>query len=181
MYTLALDLLKRYLPQIIFAISVIVALALLRHQIFEDGRLYEREIWEEDKAKTDKKAAEFLDEERSKHEAALEKQKKDLIGAFNESQKLNDQLAADLTESRNHRMFVSTKKPTNCSNQGKTEATSSSGIGGAGAEVYRQELDPGTEQAIRDTFGEIEQGAIACKVLLERFVLPNIEVIHETD
>lgn len=178
MYTLALDLLKRYLPQIIFAIAVIVALALLKHQIFEDGRFYERAIWEEDKAKTDKDAAEFLDEERNKYEAALEKQKNDLIGAFNESQKLNDQLERDLADSRNHRMFVNTKKPTNCSAQGKAEAASSGGIGGTGAEVYRQELDPGTEQAIRDRFAEIADGANACKLLLERFVLPNMEIVE---
>ncbi|ALQ51933.1 hypothetical protein [Nitrosomonas ureae] len=164
---------------IIAAITIVLALiAIVTYKIFDSGRLHERAIWQEDKAKTDKEAAELLAQERAKYEAALLKQKSDLIGAFNESEKLRNDLDRDLAESRKHRMYVSTQKPTSCSAAGEAKGSNSGGTGGTGEEVYWQELDPGAEQAIRNTFREIEEGKNACKVLLDKFALPNMEIVY---
>lgn len=163
---------------IAIAIAIVLSLAaIISYKIYESGRLYERNIWQEDKAKTEKEAAEVLTQEQAKYDAALLKQKSDLIGAFNESEKLRNDLDRDLAESRKHRMYVTTQKPAGCSDQGKAATADSSGIGGTGEEVYWQELDPGAEQAIRNTFREIEEGKNACKVLLDKFALPNMEIV----
>lgn len=170
-------LIKTVLIGVAIAIALSIA-AIISYKIYESGRLYERNIWQEDKAKTKKEADEVLAQERAKYDAALLKQKSDLIGAFNESEKLRNDLDRDLAESRKHRMYVSTQKPTSCSAAGEAKVSNSGGTGGTGEEVYWQELDPGAEQAIRNTFREIEEGKNACKVLLDKFALPNMEIVY---
>lgn len=165
---------------IAIAIAIVLSLAaIIYYKIYESGRLFERDIWQADKAKTDKEAAEILAQEQAKYDAALIKQKSDLIGAFNESEKLRNDLDRDLAESRKHRMYVSTQKPAGCSGEGKAATASAGGTGGTGEEVYWQELDPGTEQAIRNSFREIEEGKDACHLLLEQFVIPNMEIVGQ--
>lgn len=165
---------------IAIAIAIVLSLAaIISYKIYESGRLFERDIWQADKEKTEAENARIIAEQEDKYQAALAKQKSDLIGAFNESEKLRNDLDRDLAESRKHRMYVSAQKPAGCSDEGKTTTANTGGTGGTGEEVYWQELDPGAEQAIRDTFREVEEGKDACHILLERFVIPYFQVINQ--
>lgn len=171
---------KRYLPQIVGALVILLALWYLHHTIYEsgyeDGRSEERAEWMKEKVKTDEEARQVLEKHKLAYEAELSRQKSNLIGAFNESEKLRNNLDRDIADSRNHRMFVNTKNAESCSNPGKAKATSSGGIGGTGEKVYRSELDRETEQNIRRDYSEVAAGANACKVLLE-LVEKNFDVV----
>lgn len=171
---------KRYLPQIVGALVILLALWYLHHTIYEsgyeDGLSEERAEWMKEKVKTDEEARQVLEKHKLAYVAELSRQKSNLIGAFNESEKLRNNLERDIAESRNHRMFVNTKNAEGCSSQGKAKTTDSSGADRAREEIQRSELDRETEQNIRRDYSEVAEGANACKLLLE-LVEKNFDVI----
>lgn len=172
-----IELAKRYLPQIIGVLLIISAMWYVKHAIYESGREDERAIWQAAELKIRHEADALMAKRVAEYEDELERQKSNLIGAFNESEKLRINLERDAAESAKHRMHVNTRTPACSGNTQQTKATDSSGIGGTGEKVYRAELDRETEQNIRRDYAEVAAGANACKVLLE-LVEGNFEVIE---
>lgn len=178
---LILALVKKYLPQLLLGIALIIGIWYLYHSIYQsgygDGQSKERAEWTEDKLKTDEESRQILEKNKLAYEVELAKQKSNLIGVFNESEKLRKNLQLDLDNSNSKRMFVGTKSPASCGDAGKTKTADTGRTSGESGEIYKQELDRGTEQAVRNKFREIEEGKNACKLLMD-LVKDNFEVVN---
>lgn len=167
MIEIILALARRYLPQIVGAIAIILALWYLHHTIYESGREDERAVWQEAELKIRKESEAIMAKSVAEYEEELKRQKSNLIGAFNESEKLRNNLKRDIAESGKHRMYVKTKTPPCGGNAVPTKAADSGGVDRARETIQRSELDRETEQNIRRDYSEIADGANACKVMLE--------------
>lgn len=133
MGAIALALLERYLPYIIGVIAIVSTLIFLHHKIYTEGREYERALWIERDAETERKSQELLKLKNHEFELAKTEQDQRYKGALNDYASYINTLTAD----RNKRVQVSTSA-SNCSrNAVPTAAGNTESATGASEETLR--------------------------------------------
>lgn len=162
---LIIDLIKKYLPQIIGVAAALIALAYIHHKIDQGG--YDRAVaqYEKRDAETVRKGAELL--KLKNHEADLIN-KQNAERAYNAAKTYNDHYKTILAErdSTPKRVYIRTKEPSCDSNTMSGSVKDTSGVGGTGAQRYSAELPETNIRSLNEVIERIEQMQLNCEQLL---------------
>lgn len=162
----AIPIILRLLPYVLAAAAIGFVLWQIYSSIYESGRSDEREVWVEREQEATYEANKLLEESNDRYQQALDKQHSDLIGAFNESEKLRIQLAVDLADSANKRMRVKAVCNKSGGDKAITEDRDSSRTDKTVGNVQLAELDESTARNIRRDYAEVANAAIDINQLL---------------
>jgi len=150
----------------------------IHDNIYEDGRLAERAVWESKEAIRSKELAKAVADAAQAMAAEHEKQVDGLTGALNNEIKAKDKLSRDLADINrtNRGLWIDAKNCRNSANE-TTRKTESAGI--SGGETGRIRLPSQVEQDLWELAADAQRVVIQYETCRQTLI-PLVEVIPDS-